>query len=59
MLDGVHAVFQRHTHTLGAFDVCGDLHAKRVRLITGSLHQGGLHPQHARLADDLGVERRR
>ena len=56
VLDGIHAVFQRHTHALGAFDVRGDLHAKRVRLIAGRLHQRGLHPQHARLADDLGVE---
>ena len=55
VLDGVHAVLQRHPDTLRAFHVGSHLHAQPVGFIAGGLHQRRLHPQNARLAHHLGV----
>ena len=55
VLNGVHAVLQRHPDALRTLHMGGHLHAQRVGLVAGSLYQRRLHPQHARLAHHLGV----
>ena len=55
VLNGVHAVFQRHADALGALHMGRHLHAQSVGLIAGGLHQRRLHPQHPGLTHHLGV----
>ena len=56
VLDGIHAVLQRDGHAFGTFDVRRDEHTERVRLVARGLDELGGHAQHARLANDLGVQ---
>ena len=56
MLDRVDAVLKRDFHTLGALDMRRDLEAELMSAVAGGSDKLGRHPEHAGLADLLGVK---